>query len=181
MVCFLLGTGFEEAEALVPVDLLRRADIPVCLAGADGTVISGAHDIAVSADCPVSEVKHEGLEMVVLPGGLGGVAAIRASSEAMALIRWAYEHDVRLAAICAAPTILSDLGMLDGKKAVCYPSMLDRLTTADTTHGQSVVEDGTIITANAAGSAFEFSFKLIEALRGADAADKVRRAICFNR
>lgn len=181
MVCFLLGTGFEEAEALVPVDLLRRADIPVCLAGVDDVVVPGAHGIAVTADCTLSDVKREELEMVVLPGGLGGVSAIRASDEAMDLIRWADEHDVHLAAICAAPTILSDLGMLDGKKAVCYPSMLDRLTTADTAHGQSVVEDGPIITANAAGSAFEFGFKLIEALRGADAADKVSRAIYFNR
>lgn len=181
MVCFLLGTGFEEAEALVPADLLRRASIPVCLAGVDGTIIPGAHGIAVGADCPVSDVTREELEMVVLPGGLGGVAAIRASSEAMELIRWAGEHGVRLAAICAAPTILSDLGYLDGRKAVCYPSMLDQLTGADTTHGQCVVEDGSVITANAAGSAFEFGFKLIEALRGAEAAEKVSRAIHFGR
>lgn len=181
MVCFLLGSGFEEAEALVPVDLLRRANIPVCMAGVDGNTIPGAHGIAVSADCSLSDVKREELEMVVLPGGLGGVAAIRASDEAMGLIRWAQEHGVRLAAICAAPTILSDLGCLDGKKAVCYPSMLDQLTAADITHGQSVVEDGSIITAEAAGSAFEFGFKLIEALRGADAAQTVSRAIYFNR
>lgn len=181
MVCFLLGTGFEEAEALVPVDLLRRANIPVCMAGVDGSVIPGAHGITVSADCSVSDVKREELEMVVLPGGLGGVAAIRGSGEAMDLIRWASGNGVRLAAICAAPTILSDLGYLDGKKAVCYPSMLDQLTTADTTHGESVVEDGSIITAEAAGSAFAFGFKLIEALRGADAAGKVSRAIHFNR
>lgn len=181
MVCFLLGTGFEEAEALVPVDLLRRADIPVCLAGVDSSVIPGAHGIAVTADCAVSEVNRDELEMVVLPGGLGGVAAIRASEDAMALVRWAHDNGVRLAAICAAPTILSDLGYLDGKKAVCYPSMIDELTTADTTHGQSVVEDGSIITANAAGSAFEFGFQLIEALRGADAANKVSRGIYFNR
>ena len=181
MVCFLLGTGFEEAEALVPVDLLRRANIPVCLAGVDGAVISGAHGIAVSTDCPVSDVNRDELEMVVLPGGLGGVAAIRGSREAMDLIRWAHDNGVRLAAICAAPTILSDLGYLDGKKAVCYPSMLEQLTTADTAHGQAVVEDGTIITAQAAGCAFEFGFKLIEALRGVEAADNVRRAIHFRR
>lgn len=181
MVCFLLGSGFEEAEALVPVDLLRRANIPVCMAGVDGTVIPGAHGIAVTADGSVSDVKRDELEMVVLPGGLGGVAAIRGSEAAMDLIRWAHDHGVRLAAICAAPTILSDLGYLDGKKAVCYPSMLDQLTAADTAHGQPVVEDGSFITAEAAGSAFEFGFKLIEALRGADAANKVSRAIHFHR
>lgn len=181
MVCFLLGSGFEEAEALVPVDLLRRANIPVCMAGVDGSVIPGAHGIAVTADCSLSDVKREELEMVVLPGGLGGVAAIRGSEEAMDLIRWAHGSGVRLAAICAAPTVLSDLGYLAGKKAVCYPSMLDQLTDADTAHGQSVVEDGSIITAEAAGSAFEFGFKLIEALRGAEAAQKVSRGIYFDR
>lgn len=180
MVCFLLGTGFEEAEALVPVDLMRRANIPVCLAGVDGAVITGAHGIAVTADCPLSEVKRQELELVVLPGGLGGVAAIRASAEAMDLIRWAHDNGVRLAAICAAPTILSDLGMLDGRRAVCYPSMKAQMTTV-LPSDDSVVEDGPFITAEAAGSAFEFGFQLIKALRGTEAAEQVSRAIYFNR
>ena len=180
MVYMLLGTGFEEAEALVPVDLLRRADIPVCLAGVDGRVITGAHGISVTADCPVSEVTREELEMAVLPGGLGGVAAIRASAEAMDLIRWSCDNGVRLAAICAAPTILSDLGMLDGRRAVCYPSLLDKLSNT-LPCDDAVAVDGPFITAQAAGCAFEFGFKLIEVLRGAEAAEQVSRAIYFNR
>lgn len=179
MVCILLGTGFEEAEALVPADMLRRANIPVCMAGVDGLSVTGAHDITVKADCAVSDVTVDELELVFLPGGLGGVDAIKSSPAAMELIRQAHDKGIKLAAICAAPTILAELGYLDGKQAVCYPSMLDRLTGADTTHGQSVIVDGTIITGEAAGSAFTFGFKLIEVLRGAEKAKKVCSSVYY--
>jgi len=179
MVCILLGTGFEEAEALVPADMLRRANIPVCMAGVDGMEITGAHDITVKADCALSDVNVDELELVFLPGGLGGVDTIKNSSAAMDLIRTVHEKDIKLAAICAAPTILAELGYLGGKQAVCYPSMLDRLTGADTTHGRPVVVDGNIITGEAAGSAFTFGFKLIEVLRGAEKAEKVRKSVYY--
>ena len=177
MVYILLGSGFEEAEALVPADLLRRAKIPVCLVGVDGMTVTGAHGITVTADCGMDAVRPEEAEMVMLPGGLGGVDAIRSCPAAMALVQYAFEHGIKLSAICAAPTILSQLGMLDGKRAVCYPSMMDQLAGALPNDGLSVVEDGSFITGEAAGSAFEFGFKLIESLRGADAAQKVRNAI----
>ena len=179
MVCILLGTGFEEAEALVPADMLRRAHIPVCMAGVDGMSITGAHDITVKADCAVNNVNVDELELLFLPGGLGGVDAIKASPAAMALVRQAYEKGIKLAAICAAPTILAELGYLEGRLAVCYPSMLDQLTGADTTHGQPVVVDGNIITGEAAGSAFTFGFKLIEVLRGAEKAQKVCNSVYY--
>ena len=179
MVCILLGTGFEEAEALVPADMLRRANIPVCMAGVDGMNITGAHNITVKADCALSDVSVDELELLFLPGGLGGVDAIKSSPEAMALIRSAHDKGIKLAAICAAPTILAQLGYLEGKQAVCYPSMLDQLTGADTTHGQSVVVDGNIITGEAAGSAFTFGFKLIEVLKGPEKAEKVRKSVYY--
>lgn len=180
MVCILLGTGFEEAEALVPADMLRRARIPVCMAGVDGMSVTGAHDITVKADCAVADVTVDELELVFLPGGLGGVDAIKSSPAAMDLIRQAHGKGIKLAAICAAPTILHDLGYLDGKKAVCYPSMLDQLSGADTTHGCPVVVDGDIITGEAAGSAFTFGFKLIEVLRGEASAKKVRDSVYYH-
>ena len=179
MVCILLGPGFEEAEALVPADMLRRASIDVCMAGVDGIDITGAHHITVKADCAVADVNVDELELLFLPGGLGGVDAIKSSPAAMELIRQAHEKGVKLAAICAAPTILAELGYLNGKKAVCYPSMLDRLTGADTTHGQHVVVDGNIITGEAAGSAFTFGFKLIEVLKGAEKAKKVCDSVYY--
>ena len=179
MVCILLGTGFEEAEALVPADMLRRARIPVCMAGINGMEITGAHDITVKADCAVTDVNVDELELVFLPGGLGGVDAIKSSPAAMELIRRAHEKSIKLAAICAAPTILAKLGYLEDKKAVCYPSMLDQLTGADTTHSEHVVVDGNIITGEAAGSAFTFGFKLIEVLKGAEKAKKVCDSVYY--
>lgn len=179
MVCILLGTGFEEAEALVPADMLRRANIPVCMAGVDGMEITGAHHITVKADCSVSDVNVDELELVFLPGGLGGVDAIKSSPAAMELIRKAYEKGIKLAAICAAPTILAQLGYLEGRQAVCYPSLLDQLAGADTAHGCPVAVDGNIITGEAAGSAFTFGFKLIEVLRGPENAQKVCKSVYY--
>ena len=179
MVCILLGTGFEEAEALVPADMLRRAKVPVCMAGVDGMNVTGAHDITVAADCSVADVNVDELELLFLPGGLGGVDAIKSSPAAMELIRQTHEKGIKLAAICAAPTILAELGYLDGKQAVCYPSMLDQLTGADTAHGQHVVVDGNIITGEAAGSVFTFGFKLIEVLKGTEKAKKVCDSVYY--
>ena len=180
MVCILLGSGFEEAEALVPADLLRRAKIPVCLAGVDGDAVTGAHGITVQTDCPVSQVKESELELLMLPGGLGGVDAIRASDAAVSLIRRCHDRGVRLAAICAAPTVLAGLGLLDGVRAVCYPGMEGQMPGAVPQPGTPVVEDGSIVTGEAAGSAFPFGLKLIEVLRGRELADKVRRSVHYH-
>lgn len=179
MVCILLGTGFEEAEALVPADMLRRANIDVCMAGVGGKEITGAHNITVKADCILEEVNVDELELVFLPGGLGGVDAIKNSPDAMNLIRTAHDRGIKLAAICAAPTILHDLGYLDGRQAVCYPSMQDLLSRALPYDGSNVAVDGDIITGQAAGSAFAFAFKLIEVLRGREKAEKVRQSVYY--
>ena len=111
MVYILLGAGFEEAEALVTADVLRRGDLPVTLAGIGGMAVTGSHNITVQADLPVEEVSLEEGDMVVLPGGMGGVAAIEGSQAAMALVREA-ALDCWLAAICAAPTLLARAGLL---------------------------------------------------------------------
>lgn len=180
MVCILLGSGFEEAEALVPADLLRRAKIPVCLAGVDGAAVTGAHGITVQTDCPVAQVEESELELLMLPGGLGGVDAIRSSDAATALIRRCHARGVRLAAICAAPTVLAGLGLLDGVRAVCYPGMEAQMPGAIPQIGTPVVEDGAVVTGEAAGSAFPFGLKLIEVLRGRELADKVARSIHYH-
>lgn len=180
MVCILLGTGFEEAEALVPADLLRRAGIPVALVGVDGRSVTGSHAITVAADCTLDEVDPEAVELVMLPGGLGGVAAMTASGQAVELIRQAHARGIPLAAICAAPTLLAKLGLLEGRNAVCYPGMESQLTGALPQPGARVVEDGPILTGQAAGSAFDFGLKLIEVLRGPQAAQTVRHAIHYH-
>lgn len=183
MVYILLGAGFEEAEALVAADLLRRAALPVALAGIGGRAVAGSHNITVQADLPVEEVSLQEGDMVVLPGGLGGVSAIEGSQEAMALVRQAAgDQACRLAAICAAPTLLARAGLLPaGVRCVCYPGMEGELSQAGAVPvmDQSVVSQGRLITGRAPGSAFDFGLALVEALAGAHVADQVRAGLHY--
>ena len=121
MVYMLLGTGFEETEAITPLDLLRRAGVEVTTVGLNGKTIRGGHGICVEADIEISELDLSTLEMIILPGGLGGVASIRGCKAAMEAVRYAWENGKYTAAICAGPTVLADLGIVDGKNATCYP------------------------------------------------------------
>lgn len=180
MVCVLLGNGFEETEALIPVDLLRRAGIPVALTGLTGHEVSGAHQITVKADKLLSEVEPDEIEMIFLPGGSGGVASISACPQALQLIRDLYEGDRYVAAICAAPTVLAALGLLLGRPAVCYPGMETQLSGALVQKGVPVVSDGKIITGEAAGSAFAFGLKLIEVLKGPAVAESVKNQVYYH-
>ena len=177
MVYILLAPGFEEAEALVPADLLRRARVETALVGVEALAVPGGHGITVTADCVLSQVDLAQADMLVLPGGMGGVNAIRACAPALELIRTAHAKGVKLAAICAAPTILAGLGLLDGRSAVCYPGMEGEMASADVRPGTPVVVDGSIITAEAAGSAFPFGLALVEALKGPAAAQEVYHAV----
>lgn len=181
MVYILLGAGFEESEALVPADLLRRAGIETRLAGVDALQVTGGHGITVTADCLLSDVDLDGAEMLLLPGGLGGVRAIQGSPAALSLIRSAAERGLWLAAICAAPTILAGLGLLDSRRAVCYPGMEDEMGAALADQSAPVVIDGNFITAQAAGSSFPFALALVEALRGPAAAEEVAHAVHYHR
>lgn len=177
MVYILLGTGFEETEAIAPLDLLRRAGIPVLTVGLNGKVIYGGHNIGIEADITPEEVDLTQLEMVVLPGGLGGVASIRASKEAMDLISFAEENGKYTAAICAGPTVLADLGITDGKSATCYPGCETGMGTAVIDSSVPCVQDKTVITGASAGCAIPFGLALIRALRGNEAADTVQKQI----
>lgn len=177
MVAILLGNGFEEAEALVPADLLRRADISVKLAGIGGREITGSHGITVTADCTVEELEYKELELLFLPGGTGGVHSIQNSEAALELVRRAYDAGVKLAAICAGPTILAGLGLLEGKKAVCYPGLENRMAGALIQKNTQVVVDGDIITGQAAGAAFPFGLALVETLHSSKKAREVANAI----
>lgn len=183
MVYILLGAGFEEAEALVTADVLRRGDLPVTLAGIGGMAVTGSHNITVQADLPVEEVSLEEGDMVVLPGGMGGVAAIEGSQAAMALVREA-ALDCWLAAICAAPTLLARAGLLfEGTRCVCYPGMERELSEAGAAPemDRSVVVEGRLVTGRGPGSAFDFGLALVMVLAGAAAAERVRAALHYER
>ena len=176
MVYMLLGTGFEETEAIAPLDLMRRAGIEVKTVGLNGKVIYGGHGIGVEADLLPEEADLSAVEMIVLPGGLGGVASIRASAWAMDAIRYAYENGKFTAAICAGPTVLADLGIPNGKHATCYPGCEENMGSAIIENAASV-RDGKVITGTSAGSATAFGLSLIRALRGDAAANTVAEQI----
>ena len=177
MVYMLLGTGFEETEAIAPLDLLRRANVDILTVGINGKVVYGSHKIGVEADIELGEVDLTNLEMVILPGGLGGVASIRASKEAMDIVRFAYENDKFTAAICAGPTVLADLGITDGKNATCYPGCETGMGNANMQEYAASVIDGKVITGTSAGCAVPFGLSLIEVLKGKEEAERIAKQI----
>ena len=176
MVYMLLGTGFEETEAIAPLDLLRRANIEVATVGLNGKIIKGSHGIGVEADLEIGQADFSDAEMIILPGGLGGVASIKACPAALDAVRHAYETGKYVAAICAGPTILASLGITDGKNATCYPGCETQMGSANMVTAAAVT-DGKVITGTSAGCAIPFGLALIAALKGQEAADAVEKQI----
>ena len=176
MVYMFLGTGFEETEAIAPLDLLRRAGVEVKTVGLNGPVITGSHGIGITADMVIEDLDISDAEMVILPGGLGGVASIRACGKAMEAIRTAWEQDKFCSAICAGPTVLADLGITEGKKATCYPGCEGGMGNAVLVNA-AAVRDGKLITGTSAGCAIPFGLALIEALKGREEADRIANQI----
>lgn len=175
MVYVLLGKGFEEMELVGPVDILRRGGVEVKVAGIGGLSAEGCNGITVAADMAVEDVVLAGGDMLVLPGGLGGMQQIEGSETAMKLVRQAAaDENMWLAAICASPTIFGRAGILQGKKAVCYPGLEGKLTGAQPQMDQHFVVDGKLITGRAPGAAVPFGFALLTALKGEETAAQVR-------
>ncbi len=173
MVYMLLGTGFEETEAIAPLDLLRRAGVEVLTVGVNGKTVYGGHGIGVEADITLGEMDLTAMDMIVLPGGLGGVASVRASREAMDALAFAWENGKFVAAICAGPTVLAELGITQGRKATCYPGCEKDMGNASIVPGAPCVRDGKLITGTSAGCAIPFGLALVEALKGEAAAKTV--------
>ena len=179
MVYVLLGTGFEETEAIAPIDLMRRAGIPVLTVGVNGKTVVGGHGIGIEADITLEQMDLTQLEMIVLPGGLGGVASVRASKPAMDALAFAWENNKYVAAICAGPTVLADLKITDNKNAVCYPGCENSMGSANIIPGTACVQDGRLITGTSAGCAIPFGLGLIRALKGDAAADAIEKQIAI--
>ena len=177
MVNMLFAQGFEEVEALTVVDMLRRAGVEVSMVSAYNTeFVEGAHGISVKMDVNLDDVKDS--EMVILPGGIPGVPNLLANEKVTELIKQYYKDDKYIAAICAAPTILDELRIVDNKNVTCYPSCAEKLKNSNYTD-DAVTVDGKIITSKAVGTALEFSFKLIEILKDADVAESVKNSVYY--
>lgn len=177
MVYVLLGKGFEEVEAIAPVDLLRRAGVEVRTAGIGGRLIEGGHGIQVQADITVDEIIPEEMEMIVLPGGLGGVASIKGSPAALEAIEYAWKHGRYVAAICAGPTVLAQLGITNGVNVTCYPGCESQMGSALCISGVPSVTSDRVITGTSAGCAVPFGLALIAALKGPDCANNIAQQI----
>ena len=177
MVYMLLGTGFEETEAIAPLDLLRRAGVDVLTVGVNGKIVYGSHKIGIEADITLGEMDLTRLDMIILPGGLGGVASVRASEEAMNALQFAWENGKFVAAICAGPTVLADLGITAGKMATCYPGCESGMGSAIMQENAPCVRDGNLITGTSAGCAIPFGLALIAVLKGQQTADTVAQQI----
>jgi DJ-1 family protein len=146
MVYMLLGTGFEETEAIAPLDLLRRAGVDIQTVGINGKIVYGSHGIGIEADIELGQMDLTSMEMIILPGGLGGVASIRDCQKALEAVRTVYDMGGYVAAICAGPTVLADLGLLTDVKATCYPGQIPNMADARVVEGAACVTDGKIIT-----------------------------------
>jgi 4-methyl-5(b-hydroxyethyl)-thiazole monophosphate biosynthesis len=181
MIYVFLADGFEEIEALTPVDMLRRAGGEVTTVGVGGKNIRGAHGITVTADITDDEASKileggETPEMVVLPGGMPGADNLNASAVVDSFIRSACNSGAFVGAICAAPYILGDRGILKGKRAVCYPGFENHLTGAAVSDA-GAVRDGNIITGRAMGAALPFSLELVEAMFGRAKRDVLAKGV----
>ena len=177
MVYMLLGTGFEETEAIAPLDLLRRAGVEVKTVGLNGKVIYGGHNIGIEADIEIGQMDLSSLEMIILPGGLGGVASCRACPAAMDALKYAWDNGKYVAAICAGPTVLADLGITAGMNATCYPGCEGGMGSAIMIEDAAVVTDENLITGTSAGCAIPFGLVLVEALKGPEEADRIAQQI----
>ena len=177
MVYMLLGTGFEETEAIAPLDLLRRAGVTVLTVGIQGKTVYGGHGIGVEADITVEQMDLTDLDMIILPGGLGGVASIRGSKAAMEAVAFAWENNKFVAAICAGPTVLADLGITAGRMATCYPGCESGMGSANMIPDAPCVRDDKLITGTSAGCAIPFGLQLIAALKGQETADAIAKQI----
>ena len=177
MIYLLLADGFEEVEALCPLDVLRRAGLEVTTVGIGKDTIRGAHGITVQADIPDVMYRDSSPDMIILPGGMPGSSNLDASKTVDAALRAASRKGAFLCAICAAPMVLGKRGYLNGRNAVCYPGFEQDLEGAVVSETETVVRDGNIITAKGMGVALEFGLELVRALKDGETAEQIRRSV----
>ncbi|MBQ8351747.1 MAG: DJ-1/PfpI family protein [Clostridia bacterium] len=175
MIYVLLADGFEEIEALAPVDILRRAGKTVKTVGITGAAVCGAHGISVQADI-LSEEANERIDLLILPGGMPGATNLDQSPAVDKLLNKAIEDGAHIGAICAAPFILGKRGLLQGKEAICYPGFEDELLGACVCSDKRVVTSGKFTTAVGMGAACEFGLALLAALGEQEKATEIAEA-----
>jgi len=177
MVYIFLADGFEETEAVTPIDILRRAGLDVRIAGVGGRTVTGSHGVKIICDCVADDI-YPGteLEAVVLPGGMPGAKNLENSSKVGEFIDYAQNSGKLLCAICAAPFILGHRGLLKNKKAVCFPGFEKELAGA-LIQSTAVCADGNIITAAGMGSAVVFALEIVRYFFGEQKAAQIGESL----
>ena len=176
MIYVFLADGFEETEALVPVDILRRCGADVVTVGVGKKIITGSHKIPVTADITDTQASFDNLQAVILPGGMPGTLNLEKSQIVQSFIDYAIDNGLYVCAICAAPSILGHKNLLQGKEAVCFPGFEKDLYGAKISE-KFAAADGNIITAKGAGAAMEFGLLIASKLCGEEIANKTRKSM----
>ena len=178
-VYVFLAEGFEEIEGLTVVDLLRRAKIDTEMVSVmEGRQITGSHGIKVTADSMFADVDFSDADLLVLPGGMPGTLNLGNHEGLCELLKKQYAEEKMIAAICAAPSVFGQLGLLEGRVATCYPGFEEKLNGA-TVNEKTVVVDGHVVTAKGMGAAIDFSLKLIELLVDKETADAIGTGVIY--
>lgn len=179
-IVILMANGFEETEAIATADVLARLGFELCLASLKSKNVTGAHGITIQADCLINDIKLDDFDALVLPGGMPGAINLRENSTVIELVKNAKNTDKVIAAICAAPIVLAQAGIIAGKQVTCYPGFEEQLSSALCT-GTRCEQDGNIITARGVGASFEFGAKIAQALGVAtDEIEQLFKAMILN-
>jgi len=174
-----LAEGFEEIEAIAPIDIFRRAGIDVItISVSSHLLVCGAHGISLQADELFENADFTGSDLLFLPGGMPGTKNLDAHEGLKALLRKHANENKKLAAICAAPSIIGKMGLLEGKEAICYPGFESSLFGAELSENK-IVKSGSVFTAKGAGVAVQFALKLVAELKGVKFANDIANSICL--
>lgn len=173
--CFL-ANGFEEIEAVAVIDILRRAELDIVTVGVGSKQVTGSHSITVTADIEEKDVTTDTMTGVILPGGMPGTLNLEKSPIVKAAVTYCNNNGFWVCAICAAPSILGHMGLLEGKQVTCFPSFACELGGGEHT-GMPVTVDGNMITGKGPGSAVEFALEIVKQAKGQDTADKIRSSL----
>ncbi len=177
----LLAPGCEEMEAVIIIDVLRRAGINVCAAGLEAGVLTASRGVRLLPDVALDDLADaKDYDVIVLPGGMPGTMALRADLRVRDLLLWYQSAGRLVAAICAAPLVLDAHGLLDGKTYTCYPGA-DKEIQGGTRRNQAVVEDGNLVTSMGPGTAIDFALTLVRRLAGAEAEKSVAAGLLWSR
>lgn len=180
-IAVTLANGFEEIEAVVPIDILKRAGFDVELLYIEGKKVAGAHGLSIEAEKAVEDADPDSYAAVICPGGMPGAQTLMDNPSVIKLVKRVYEKGGHVAAICAAPRVLFAAGVLADTKATCFPGTEALFDAGVIYSDEPLVVDGRVITAKGAGVAFEFGYKIIELLKGKELSEKVEKTMFFSK